>query len=127
MSKDKKLKVKKHNQPNLKESRKFLRKNLTPAEALLWRILKNKNLEGRKFSRQHSINNYIVDFYCASEKLIVELDGQHHFTPEGKYFDAIRDTELSEQGYIIIRIEKEQLFKNPAGVVFDIIRRFKNE
>jgi len=66
----------------LKDTRKYLRNNLTEAESLLWEVLKGKKLAGRKFRRQHSIGYYIVDFYCPSEKLIIELDGQHHFTPE---------------------------------------------
>jgi hypothetical protein len=59
----------------LKSYRSSLRNSSTSAEAVLWNILKSKNLEGRKFRRQYSINSYIVDFCCPSEKLIIELDG----------------------------------------------------
>ena len=65
-----------HNKPELLAFRKELRNNATPAEAFLWKHLQRSQLEGRKFRRQHSIHNFIVDFYCASEGLIVELDGQ---------------------------------------------------
>jgi very-short-patch-repair endonuclease len=88
---DKKL----HNFRYLKSTRKVLRKEMTDAEMVLWGILKNKNLNGRKFRRQHSIGNYIVDFYCSSEKLIIELDGQHHYNPEGKEKDLERDAHLA--------------------------------
>lgn len=64
-----------NNLPYLKTFRKELRNNLTPAEAKFWKIVQNKNFEGRKFRRQHSVGNYILDFYCPSEKLAVELDG----------------------------------------------------
>jgi very-short-patch-repair endonuclease len=60
-----------HNQEELKNRRKGLRKKLTPAEATLWLLLKDKKLEGRKFRRQHSVGKYIVDFYCPSEKLVM--------------------------------------------------------
>jgi very-short-patch-repair endonuclease len=72
-----------YNLKYLKSTRIYLRENLTEVELVLWEILKNKKLYGRKFRRQHSIGHYIVDFYCPSERLIIELDGQHHFIPEG--------------------------------------------
>lgn len=68
-----------HNKPSLKEERKALRNNLTEAEYLLWQYLKGKKLSGRKFRRQHSFENYIMDFYCPAEKPEIELNGQHHF------------------------------------------------
>ena len=69
-----------NNKTVLEPRRKKLRRNLTPAEAFLWTVLKNSNLAGRKFRRQHSVGNYILDFYCDSEKLVVELDGEVHRT-----------------------------------------------
>lgn len=68
-----------HNKKELEVFRKHLRNNATSAEAFLWNYLKQKKLEGRKFRRQHSIKNFIVDFYSAKEKLIIELDGEIHF------------------------------------------------
>ncbi|MBA7525273.1 hypothetical protein ES705_17424 [subsurface metagenome] len=67
-----------HNIKYLKSTRKYLRKNATLAEKELCTYLKRKKLNGRKFRRQHSIGYYIVDFYCSSEKLIIELDGKIH-------------------------------------------------
>ena len=58
--------------------RSSLRNKSTSSEAELWNILKSKKLNARKFSRQHSIDNYIVDFFCASEKLVIVLDGNPH-------------------------------------------------
>jgi very-short-patch-repair endonuclease len=63
------------NRKSLKFYRSSLRNKSTSAEAELWKVLKSKRLIGRKFRRQHSIGNYIVDFFCASEKLVIELDG----------------------------------------------------
>lgn len=72
-----------HSRKHLETYRKKLRKNATPAEKYLWKFIKKKQLEGRRFLRQHSILNYIVDFYCPSERLILELDGQGHFLMRG--------------------------------------------
>jgi len=65
-----------HNRKSMKEIRRHLRHSLTPAEAALWKGLKGSKLEGKKFRRQHSIGNYVVDFYCPECKLAIELDGQ---------------------------------------------------
>jgi very-short-patch-repair endonuclease len=69
------------NRKSLKFFRSSLRNKSTSAEAELWNILKSKKLNARKFRRQHSIGNYIVDFFCASEKLVIELDGNPHNQP----------------------------------------------
>jgi len=66
------------NRKGLKSFRSFIRNKTTSAEAALWDILKSKQRDGRKFRRQYSIGNYIVDFCCPSEKLIIELDGNPH-------------------------------------------------
>ena len=99
-----------HNRKNLKERRKELRNNLTSAEATIWIHLQRKQLGGRKFRRQHSIGNYIVDFYCPSEKLIIELDGEQHYTSEGLVYDARRTEYLNSKGYRVIRFENSEIF-----------------
>jgi very-short-patch-repair endonuclease len=63
------------NKPELKQYRKTLREKSTSAEVALWNLLKNKQLEGRKFRRQYSLGKYIADFCCPAEKMIIELDG----------------------------------------------------
>lgn len=92
----------------LKETRQYLRNNMTDAERVLWTILKDKKLNGRKFRRQHSIAHYIVDFYCPSEKIVVELDGSQHYTAEGIEKDKERDSHLALMGikYLGLRIKK---------------------
>jgi very-short-patch-repair endonuclease len=87
-----------HNRRNLKERRKELRSNLTLAEATLWIHLQKKQLYGRKFGRQHSIGNYIVDFYCPSENLAIELDGEQHYTSEVIIYDTRRTEYLNSKG-----------------------------
>jgi len=66
-----------NNLPALKYFRRKLRSKMTPAEAKLWTYLKGKQLEGKKFRRQHSVSRYILDFYCPSSKLAIELDGPY--------------------------------------------------
>src|SRR5579872_4184975 len=87
----------------LKDRRKALRNNLTPAEATLWKMLKGSALN-RKFRRQHSIENYIVDFYCPEEKLIIELDGQVHNDPIQSFYDMERRERLEELGNRMLRL-----------------------
>lgn len=112
------------NRKPLKQYRKDLRNNLTPAEAVLWTYLQKKQLDGRKFRRQHSIGNYIVDFYCPVEKLAVELDGSGHFTPEGERYDMERDTYISKLGIKMLRYENRDVFNNVEAVLEDIRNNF---
>lgn len=76
------MKTQIHNIRILKENRQGLRNTPTPAEAALWLKLRKSQLDGRKFRRQHSVGTYILDFYCPSEMLGIELDGADHFTKE---------------------------------------------
>jgi very-short-patch-repair endonuclease len=99
------------NLKHLKIYRKDLRSNLTPAEAALWNKLKNGQLEGRKFRRQHSVGNYILDFYCLIEKLGIELDGQVHFDEDHAEYDKERDEILTMSGIKILRFENKLVFE----------------
>lgn len=109
----------------LKPYRKNLRNSGTSAEATLWTHLKHSQLDGRKFRRQHSIENYILDFYCPSERINIELDGAHHYTPEGMEKDAVRDQFLNAWGITVIRIENRDVFENTENVLELIKSYFK--
>jgi len=109
----------------LKDRRKELRNNLTPAEATLWNELKCGKLADRKFRRQHSIANYIVDFYCPSEKLIVELDGEVHNDAMQSANDFERDERLRALGNRIVRFENKLVFKDMEGVLRGIADNFR--
>ncbi|MFL5728994.1 MAG: endonuclease domain-containing protein [Cytophagaceae bacterium] len=111
-----------HNRIGLKEYRKELRNNLTTAEATLWIYLQKKKLQGKKFRRQHSVGNYILDFYCPSEKLAIELDGAHHFTPEGRIYDKQRTRFLADHNIRVIRFENDQVL-HQTDYVLDRIRQ----
>ncbi|MEO6607449.1 MAG: endonuclease domain-containing protein [Aestuariivirga sp.] len=82
-----------------------LRKDSTPAEVKLWEQLRNRQLEGFKFLRQATIGPYIVDFLCREKKLVVELDGWTHSTPEELTYDARRTAYLQNQGYRVLRFD----------------------
>lgn len=113
-----------HNVNYLRRYRKDLRNNLTPAEAKLWTLLRNGSLEKRKFRRQHSIENYIVDFYCPTERLIIELDGQVHFDTKQIALDTERDRRLTEMNYIVLRFENKRVFEDAEDVLRIIVAHF---
>lgn len=110
----------------LKEKRKYLRNNSTTAEVILWLSLKNKQLSGKRFRRQFSVGNYILDFYCHEEKLAIELDGAKHFTQEGAQYDEIRTLYLKKSGIRILRFENDLIFKRHETVLSIIKEHFKN-
>ena len=110
-----------NNVPALRTFRRKLRANLTPAEARLWSMLKNSQLEGRKFRRQHSFSGYILDFYCSSEKLGIELDGEVHFNERAEQYDYERSLFLKYFGIRVMRFENKSVFEVP-GWVLDQIR-----
>ena len=93
---------------------KFLRKNMTKEERRLWYdFLRNYPI---KFSRQKVLGKYIVDFYSAQAKLIIELDGSQHFTEEEIEKDMERTKYLKQYGLTVIRIANNEVNKNFKGV-----------
>ena len=113
-----------NNRPELKQYRKELRNNGTSAEATLWRFLKGKQLEGRKFRRQHSVENYILDFYCPSERLAIELDGAGHFSASGLDYDHERTKVLNSHGITVVRFENCEVFEATEAVLETIKSNF---
>jgi very-short-patch-repair endonuclease len=113
-----------HNDKNLKDLRRQNRNNLTPAEAELWKHLHNSKLDGRKFRRQHSVGNYILDFYCPQEKLGIELDGKVHFTDNAFEADTVRTKYLNSLNIKIIRFENKDVFNQLEGVLEEIRQKF---
>lgn len=114
-----------HTRKELSDFRKELRENLTPAEAFLWKNLKSRKFEDKRFTRQHSIGTYIVDFYCASEKLIVELDGDGHFSTNAMEYDENRTKYLENLGFTVIRFKNKIVFENLRSVLLEIKDNFK--
>ena len=115
-----------NNRPELKTLRKELRSRLTPAEATLWKFLQRSQLDGRKFRRQHSVGNYILDFYCPEEKLCVELDGAGHFMEAGFEYDKERTAYLNNLGIKVMRFENKLVLKRLEAVLEGIRSSFRN-
>ncbi|MES2702585.1 MAG: endonuclease domain-containing protein [Bacteroidota bacterium] len=113
-----------NNRGYLKDRRKSLRNEPTEAEHLLWQELKGSKLCNRKFRRQHSIQNYIADFCCPSEKLIIELDGGVHDDPKQQILDRIRDERLLELEYRVVRFKNEMVFNDIKSVLIAIVENF---
>ncbi|MEI7604345.1 MAG: endonuclease domain-containing protein [bacterium] len=117
----------KSNIKNLQFIRKKLRLNSTPAEKRLWFVIRNKKIDGYKFRRQHSIGEYVIDFYCSEIKLAIEVDGGiHYFLPI-----IIRDNEkakyLNSLGIRIIRIHNKDIFNNIDYVILYMKSVINNE
>ena len=108
------------NNPALKQRRRELRHNQTEAEKALWAQLRNKQFYGMKFFRQYSIGPYILDFYCPSMKLAVELDGGQHNQCEGKEYDAARSEYLKAQGIEVIRFWNHEVLFDMESVLSEL-------
>lgn len=106
--------------PDIFRKAKELRKSMTVAEEILWKHLRNNKLNGLKFRRQHPLDIFIADFYCHNVRLIIELDGGIHDTPEQKEYDEGRTFELEEKGFKILRLKNEEVIKNIENVLFRI-------
>ena len=105
---------------NYIERARNLRNNMTLEERKLWYDFLSKNKF--RFNRQKIIENYIVDFYCAKKKLIIELDGNQHYTIEGKEYDEIRTELLNAYNLQVIRFKNIEIQKDFTKVCSKINR-----
>jgi 5-methyltetrahydrofolate--homocysteine methyltransferase len=101
----------------LKDYAKEIRSQPTEAEDLLWSVLRNKQLDGAKFRRQHILGHYITDFICLKSNLIIEVDGLVHQLPENKDSDKIRTKWLEGEGYRVIRFTNTEVLTNLDSVL----------
>ena len=104
-----------------------LRRKETPAEALLWQLLRNRQLLGYKFRRQHQFGDYISDFYCHEAQLVIECDGAVHELNEQWHHDQRRDAYLVAQGLRVLRFANDQILNHPDGVLMEIARYLKTD
>lgn len=111
-----------HNLSEMKEYRRELRNEATSAEKLLWDELKGKKLKGYKFRRQHSVGNYILDFYCPAHMLAIELDGLHHLEEEEMIYDDARTRYLNELSIKVIRFKNPDVENNINWVLEEIVK-----
>lgn len=100
------------------EAAKYLRTNQTPQEKKLWERLRSNRLDGLHFRRQQVIDHFIVDFYCHSAGLVIELDGSVHVDPEQHAYDIERDQTIAQRGLRILRIHIARLKT--------VLKRFSN-
>jgi adenine-specific DNA-methyltransferase len=106
--------------PNLSRARR-LRHEQTDAEARLWHHLRAGQLYGLKFRRQHPFGPFILDFYCATRKLTIELDGDQHASVEGIVSDERRSAYLSAQGIRVLRFSDYDALTNTEGLLLAIL------
>ncbi len=97
-----------------KEASRQMRHIPTPAERALWERLRDRQVAGAKFRRQHSIDRFVVDFYCAEAQLVVEVDGPIHHAPND---DAERQAVLESLGLRVIRFDNDVVLRSTAEVV----------
>ena len=108
----------------LKQNARNNRKNMTEAESVFWSLARAKSL-GDKCLRQHVIGNYIVDFLFRKSMLVIELDGEYHFTEEQQREDVIRQDWLEHNGYRVLRFTNEQVLFDTEQTL-EIVKKYIN-
>ncbi len=109
-----------------KRQARNLRKNMTEAERVLWRYLRDRRLDGLKFRRQQIIEGFIVDFFWHELKLVVETDGEIHDTPEQKEIDEHRKNVFESRCLKEIRFKNSDVLNN-ISYVLAAIRKHKTK
>ncbi len=106
-----------YNKKNLKETRRYLRKNMSGAEAKLWTHLSRKQIKSQRFLRQFSIDRFVVDFYCQKLKLVIEVDGDTHFNDGDVKKDKIRQREIEKLGITFLRFNNNEIIESTDEVI----------
>lgn len=112
--------------PKRFEQARELKRGMTKAEKSLWQELRGRKLNGLKFRRQHPFENYILDFYCAEKKLVIEVDGAVHDNDIQKENDEMRTERLKEFGVRILRFRNEVVQNDIKGILAQIIDNTKS-
>jgi very-short-patch-repair endonuclease len=121
------MQVPRGHQRRLLNFARSMRREPTDAEAKLWRLLRMKRLSGYRFRRQHRIDQYIIDFYCVSRRLAVELDGGQHADPAQAAYDQQRTCRLNELGVRVIRFWDNDVLKHTDAVAEEILRHLEEQ
>jgi len=106
--------------PALLTRARELRRDATDAEQLMWKLLRNRQLDGWKFRRQHPVGKYILDFYCHEARLGIELDGGQHAEPDQAQYDVERAQALEAEGIRVLRFWNNEVLKNTTAVLQEI-------
>jgi very-short-patch-repair endonuclease len=96
---------------------------MTPQERKLWARLRNRQLYGIRFRRQHPIDRFVVDFFCYGHRLAIEIDGDTHFGPEQEAADGLRTERLRRLGVRVIRFTNREVDGNLEAVLNEIARQ----
>jgi very-short-patch-repair endonuclease len=97
-----------------------LRRQMTIAEKVLWKMLRGNKVRGLYFRRQHPIDCFIADFYCHKAKLVVEVDGTVHDSLEAKEYDENRTAFMEKLGLKVLRFSNGDVLRNPNLVISEI-------
>lgn len=116
------MKLRVYTKKSEQEKRRYLRKNMTRAEVILWYELKNKKL-GARFLRQYSIGKFVVDFYAPDIKLAVEADGATHCTPREIEYDAIRQSIIEENKISFLRFTNPEIYDD----LYNVLEKIKTK
>ena len=107
-----------HTYRNNVPAARLLRRSLTPAEAMLWRALRDRRAGGAKFRRQHPVGPFVLDFCCSAARLAIEVDGPIHDEQADR--DAARTALLTTSGYRILRVRNEDVLTDIGSVLAHI-------
>ncbi len=102
-----------------------LRSQFTDCERVLWRRRRNRGLAGFKFRRQPPWPPYVLDFYCAELRLVIELDGGQHHDAAGLARDRLRTAHLERQGLEVLRFSNLDVLQNLDDVLTELLRRIE--
>ena len=108
----------------IEEAARRLCQQLTPAESTLWQALRGRQLQGLKFRCQHPVGRFIVDFYCPSLKLVIEVDGGIH--DRQQVYDRARTEHLETFGYRVLRFNNDEVLKDLSAVLEKIVEFSSN-
>ena len=118
-----------YNHKDLRERRRELRNNKTPAEKILWKHISKNQVCNLRFLRQYSIGPYILDFFCPKLRLGIELDGSVHKEKEARTYDKDREKYLESLDITVIRFWNDEVLKNMKEVktkIQNVIEKLKH-
>ena len=110
-----------YSNPRIKPVRRNLKHQMTGPEKKLWYALRDRRLNGLKFRRQYSIGRYIVDFYCASARIAIEIDGDSHYIGDTPAYDKAREEFIEDNGITMLRFTNQEVMKSIEGALQTIL------
>ena len=112
------MRVRRGTSAEVRQVARLLRRSEAPAERMLWRVLRNRSVNGLRFRRQHPLDGFVLDFYCPDARLCVELDGAVHDAQEER--DAARTAYLAARRITVIRFRNEEVLTDLGSVLHRI-------